>query len=92
MKSERLTRLQALIDMQQQRFNAGMRGLETDVLIERRGKKPGQIVGRSPWLQAVQVDAPESLAAEIVSVRIELIGANSLFGALSGEFRERISA
>jgi len=82
-KSERLQRLQALISKQQADFNARMRGLQVDVLFEKPGRHPGQIVGRSPWLQAVQVDAPRDMIGTVARVRIEAIGANSLFGALA---------
>ncbi len=75
-------RLQALISKQQAAFNARMRGLTIDVLFEKPGKHPGQIVGRSPWLQAVQADAPPRLIGTIAPVTIEAVGANSLFGAL----------
>ena len=82
-KAERLTRLQALLSRQQTAFNAAMLGCEIDVLLERRGKLPGQLVGRSPWLQAVQVDAPAARIGEIVTIIIDRIGSNSLFGSLS---------
>jgi tRNA-2-methylthio-N6-dimethylallyladenosine synthase len=85
-KSERLTRLQALLGKQQTAFNAAMLGREVDVLLEKPGKRPGQLVGRSPWLQAVHVDAPASLVGSVVSATIGRIGANSLFGALSPAF------
>jgi len=92
-KSERLQRLQALIAKQQAAFNARMRGLEIDVLFEKPGRHPGQIVGRSPWLQAVQVDAPGDAIGTVQRVRIEAIGSNSLFGALADSSqRERVSA
>ncbi len=92
-KAERLARLQLLLQAQQTAFNARMRGLEVDVLFEKPGKHPGQIVGRSPWLQAVHADAPASLIGEIATVRIEAIGSNSLFGALKDSaLRERAIA
>ena len=55
-KSERLQRLQALITRQQREFNAGFAGRTLDVLLEKPGRLSGQLVGRSPYLQAVQVD------------------------------------
>ena len=92
-KAERLSRLQALISKQQTDFNARMRGLSFDVLFEKPGRRPGQIVGRSPWLQAVQADAPASLIGQVAPVTIEAIGANSLFGALKdASLRERAIA
>jgi len=87
LKSERLSRLQALLNSQQSAFNTAMRGRTIDVLLEKPGREPGQLTGRSPWLQAVQVDAPASAIGSIANVHIERIGANSLFGSLSGQGR-----
>ena len=81
-KSERLYRLQALLAEQQKAFNASKVGTEMTVLLERKGREPGQLVGKSPWLQAVQVDAAETLIGEIVTVTIDTVGANSLFGTM----------
>ncbi|HSG94740.1 MAG TPA: tRNA (N6-isopentenyl adenosine(37)-C2)-methylthiotransferase MiaB, partial [Afifellaceae bacterium] len=81
-KAERLQRLQDLLQTQQTAFNAAMQGCTVDVLVEKPGRKPGQLVGRSPWLQAVHVDAQADVIGAIVPVRIESIGANSLFGSL----------
>ena len=82
LKSERLYRLQALLTEQQKSFNASKVGTHMDVLLERKGREPGQLVGKSPWLQAVQVDAPDHLLGEIVTVKIDSMGTNSLFGTL----------
>jgi tRNA-2-methylthio-N6-dimethylallyladenosine synthase len=79
-KSERLRRLQALIDARQAAFNRSRIGTIAEVLFERPGRKPGQIVGRSPWLLPVQVDAGRELIGTIGRVRITGTGANSLFG------------
>jgi tRNA-2-methylthio-N6-dimethylallyladenosine synthase len=84
-KAERLARLQALLGEQQRDFNAAMLGRRVDVLLEKPGRRPGQLAGRSPWLQAVHVDAPLSLLGKIVRVDIDRVGSNSLSGALSGE-------
>lgn len=81
-KAERLRRLQAVITRHQRAFNAGFAGHALDVLLERPGKLPGQLVGRSPYLQAVQVMAPASLIGEIARVTVTQVGSNSLFGAL----------
>jgi tRNA-2-methylthio-N6-dimethylallyladenosine synthase len=91
-KAERLARLQALIQDQQAAFNAAMRGRVVDVLLEKPGTKPGQLVGRSPYLQAVQVNAPTAMIGSIVPTVIDRIGSNSLFGALTGGFAERAIA
>ncbi len=83
-KAERLARLQALLGEQQTAFNAAMRGRTIDVLLEKPGREPGQLTGRSPWLQAVQVDAPAEMIGTIASVTVDRIGSNSLFGTLAG--------
>ena len=82
-KAERLQRLQAAITRHQRAFNAGFAGRELDVLLEKPGKLPGQLVGRSPYLQAVQVMAPASLTGQITRVTVTEVGSNSLFGALA---------
>jgi tRNA-2-methylthio-N6-dimethylallyladenosine synthase len=84
-KSDRLRRLQHAIDQQQTAFNRSCVGRTFDVLFERTGRHPGQIVGRSPYLQPVQVEAPRSLIGEIASVTITEVASNSLFGALARE-------
>lgn len=81
-KSERLLRLQALLHEQQNAFNAGMRGLTVDVLLEKPGKRPGQLVGKTAWMQTVQVDAGEERMGDIAPVVIDGIGSNTLFGTL----------
>ncbi len=82
-KSERLQVLQRAIDAGQTRFNRDCLGRRFDVLFERPGRHPGQLVGRSPYLQPVQVSAPQSLIGSITAVTITEIGSNSLFGVLS---------
>ncbi|MEO0982237.1 MAG: tRNA (N6-isopentenyl adenosine(37)-C2)-methylthiotransferase MiaB [Pseudomonadota bacterium] len=81
-KDERLQRLQALLREQQTAFNASKVGETVDVLVTGEGRKPGQLHGRSPWLQAVHFDAPAELIGDIVPVRIEAATLNSLSGAL----------
>ncbi len=81
-KSVRLAELQALVNEQQKAFNASRLGMTCDVLLEKTGRNPGQLVGKSPWLQAVQLDAPEDLIGSIQAVEIVEIGSNSLFGRL----------
>jgi tRNA-2-methylthio-N6-dimethylallyladenosine synthase len=82
-KAERLARLQHAIDRQQAAFNARSRGRTYDILFEKTGRHPGQIVGRSPYLQAVQVMADATLIGEIETVTITEVSANSLFGTLA---------
>jgi tRNA-2-methylthio-N6-dimethylallyladenosine synthase len=81
-KTERLARLQDRIDRHQSAFNRNCIGRSLDVLLEKPGRIPGQLVGRSPYLQPVQVMAPSSLIGEIATVQIISVGSNSLFGAL----------
>ncbi len=77
---ERLQRLQALLNEQQHAFNRATVGARTHVLIERKGKLPGQMLGKSPWLQSVhlQTDAP---IGTMVEVDITTAGPNSLGAA-----------
>jgi len=82
-KSERLQRLQREIDRSQAAFNRRSLGETFDVLFERPGRHDGQIVGRSPYLQPVQVNAPQSLIGEIAAVTVTEISSNSLFGVLA---------
>ena len=63
-KAERLARLQDLLDAQQRRFNEASLGRCDSVLLERRGRKPGQLVGRNPYMQAVHVDFAEAPGGE----------------------------
>jgi tRNA-2-methylthio-N6-dimethylallyladenosine synthase len=79
-KAERLARLQDRIDHHQGAFNRNCVGRSVAVLFEKPGRLPGQIVGRSPYLQPVQVMAPSSLIGDIATVRITGVGSNSLFG------------
>jgi tRNA-2-methylthio-N6-dimethylallyladenosine synthase len=82
-KSERLARLQEAIDRSQAAFNRRCLGRTLDVLLERPGRHPGQLVGRSPYLQPVQVVAAPSLIGEIAAVTITEVASNSLFGVLA---------
>ena len=79
---DRLARLQALVEAQRQAFNAGMIGRTVDVLFERAGRHPGQLTGKSPYLQQVQVDGPEAMIGHIAAVTIVGQATNSLFGQL----------
>ncbi len=82
-KSERLQRLQAEIDRQQEAFNRRCVGRSFEVLFEKPGRHAGQLVGRSPYLQPVQVTAHASLLGEVAAVNITEIASNSLFGTLA---------
>jgi tRNA-2-methylthio-N6-dimethylallyladenosine synthase len=83
-KSERLERLQALLFRQQRDFAKACIGKEIDLLLEKPGRMPDQLVGRSPWLQPVNVDAKVSEIGDIIRVRITDAGPNSLFAEAIG--------
>lgn len=83
-KADRLTRLQALLTQQQQTFQQNQVGRTLPVLLEKPGRFDGQMVGRSPYLQAVHVKADASLTGEIVEVEISEAGTNSLSGRIAG--------
>jgi tRNA-2-methylthio-N6-dimethylallyladenosine synthase len=79
--ADRLQRLQALLTRQQQAAQDAMVGRETAVLFERAGRKPGQTVGKSEYLQAVHVDGG-SAPGDLRRVRITASAPNSLAGEL----------
>jgi tRNA-2-methylthio-N6-dimethylallyladenosine synthase len=80
MMDERLQRLQALLNAQQLAFNGASVGRRTDVLLERAGRKPGQLVGKTPWLQSVHLETDAAIG-DIVAVELVSAGPNSLAGA-----------
>jgi tRNA-2-methylthio-N6-dimethylallyladenosine synthase len=84
-KEERLARLQALLDAQQRAFNAAQTGKTLPVLFEKPGRHTGQLVGKSPYLQAVHVTAPDRMLGQIVPVKVESAARNSLAGVLQLE-------
>lgn len=83
-KSERLARLQEQLNADQLRFNEASVGKVMPVLLERAGRQPGQLVGRSPYMQAVHVDGAGSELNRIVDVEITAGMANSLAGVVHG--------
>ena len=89
-KDERLARLNALLEDQRRAFNADMVGRVLPVLIEREGRHPGQILGRSPYLQAVHAEGPASLIGQIVQMRIESAAHMSLSGVLVPSIQEAV--
>ena len=87
-KTERLYRLQALLSEQSEAFNRSCAGKRMPVLFDRRGREPGQLVGRSPYLQPVHLDfgsggVPDGLIGRLAEVEIEEGFANSLRGRLA---------
>ncbi|MCU4181208.1 tRNA (N6-isopentenyl adenosine(37)-C2)-methylthiotransferase MiaB [Bosea sp. BH3] len=80
---ERLYRLQERIEHHRQAFNAAMVGRTVEVLLERAGRHPEQLAGKSPYLQAVQIESTANQIGDIVRVVIEKTSTNSLFGRLA---------
>ena len=91
-KTDRLLDLQDLLNRQQAGFNNRMLGAEMPLLLEKPGRHPGQLVGRSPWLQAVHVAAPGRAIGDMVDVRIEAVQPNSLAGRLTAPMPEDAAA
>ena len=79
-KTERLQSLQQLLASQQQAANVVSVGTVQQVLVERRGQRPGQLLGRGPYMQAVHFEGPERLIGTVADVRIVAGHANSLAG------------
>ena len=81
-KIDRLARLKALLDAQQSSFNAECVGRVLPVLFERQGRRDGQLIGRSPYLQSVHAEAAPGLMGRIIPVEIAGAGPNSLSGVI----------
>ncbi len=81
-KSERLQRVQELLNMQQDQFNARCVGRTLPVLLEQTGRYSGQLVGRSPYLQPVHVEGSDTLLGSIIKVEISAAWPNSLAGVI----------
>jgi tRNA-2-methylthio-N6-dimethylallyladenosine synthase len=82
-KDERLQVLQDLLLKQQDEANLAMIGKTVTVLFEKPGRGSGQIVGRTPWLQPVHAQGPQSLIGRLADVKIARLTANSLEGLLA---------
>ena len=78
---ERLARLQERIIAHQLAFNRSKVGIDTQIMIDRRGRAPGQMIGKSPWLQSVHVETGAPIGA-MLDVILTSAGPNSLGGAL----------
>jgi tRNA-2-methylthio-N6-dimethylallyladenosine synthase len=80
--AERLSRLQELLDAQQADFNRDCIGKVVPVLFEKPGRRSGQLVGRSPYLQLVHAEAEAGLLGRVLPVKISNAGPNSLSGVV----------
>ncbi len=89
---ERLVRLQELIDNQQSAFNQAAIGKTVDVLFERAGRNPGQIVGRTAYLQPAHVMAASDIIGQILPVNVERLERYSLLGELAAPSHARPQA
>ena len=78
---ERLQRLQAALGRDQLAFNQASLGRRCSVLVERKGKKPGQWLGKSPWLQSVHFEG-EAQIGDLVEVELTQAGPNTLHGEI----------
>jgi tRNA-2-methylthio-N6-dimethylallyladenosine synthase len=78
---DRLQRLQAVINAQQHAFNMASVGTQTNILIERAGKLPGQMLGKSPRMQSVHIVQPGLAAGDLIDVAITAAGPNSVTGS-----------
>jgi len=83
-KSRRLAVLQERLAAQAEAFNQAMVGRTLPVLLERPGRRPGQLVGRTPYLQAVHVEAPEAAIGDLIDVVITATHPHSLAGTPVG--------
>ena len=84
-KEDRLARLNELLNQQQMAFNQAQQGRVLPVLIEKTGRREGQMSGRSPYLQPVHLEAGPELVGQIVPVRIVTAHRGSLTGELAGD-------
>ena len=86
-KEARLAALHQLLNAQQVAFNHSFVGRSVPVLFDRVGRRDGQLLGRSPWMQSVHAEANERLLGRIVEVRVDAALANSLAGTVvTGEY------
>jgi tRNA-2-methylthio-N6-dimethylallyladenosine synthase len=77
-KDRRLQDIQAVLRDQQEAFNRSRLGLRIDVLFTGPGRHPGQVAGRSPWLQPVHAEGAPSLAGQVLPCEVTAIHPNSL--------------
>ncbi len=82
-KSERLLRLQAVLDAQQVSFNAQSLGGVVPVLFERKGREAGEFVGRTPYLQLVHAAGDGDLIGKTANVAVNETRRSSLSGVIS---------
>jgi tRNA-2-methylthio-N6-dimethylallyladenosine synthase len=84
-KEERLAELQRVLHTHSTRFNQGCVGRDFEVVLERQGRHAGQLIGRSPYMQSVFVEAPDSMLNSVQRLTIQSAHGNSLGAVLAGE-------
>ena len=89
-KVERLGRLHERLEHQRLAFNRMTVGRTFDVLVERPGRKPGQLIGRTPYLQAIHFDGPTRLIGTVVPV--EVLAAHGISLAGRAAITEEVAA
>ena len=81
-KARRLQALQALLFAQQQEFNRSLIGRSLNILLEKPGRKEGQLIGKSPYLQSIHTDAQGKRVGDIVTILVESASQNALSGQI----------
>jgi tRNA-2-methylthio-N6-dimethylallyladenosine synthase len=81
-KARRLSQLQLLLEEQRQNFNRGLVGRRLGVLFDKPGRRPGQFIGRSPYMQSVHAHGDADALGMLIDVEIVGVGPNSLQGRI----------
>ena len=81
-KTARIVRLQEIISKNQRAYNDKFIGTKMDILFDRIGKRDGQIIGKSPFMQSVYIDNGMEYLGKIIQVLIKSSSANSLYGEI----------
>ncbi|MDZ7629347.1 MAG: tRNA (N6-isopentenyl adenosine(37)-C2)-methylthiotransferase MiaB [Parvularculaceae bacterium] len=89
-KDARLAALQALLTAQRDDFCKGLVGRTLPILFERRGRQPGQLIGRTPYLQSLHASAPDSLLGKVALVRVTAVTPNALAGDVTEAARSTL--
>jgi len=91
-KDARLEALQALLKEQRDAFCAGLVGRTLPILFERRGRRPGQLIGKTPYLQSLHAFAPASMIGSVARARVTAVTPNALAGEMAdGEETGRLT-
>ena len=91
-KEERLARLQAAITAGAHEFNRASVGRHTEILLERPGRRAGQLIGKTPWLQSAVVEIPGAKIGDLIAVEITAGQPNSVEAVPLSRPAERTAA